>query len=36
MKVSVKDLEEIYGIENEFITYGSNKFDKNKFDPIKT
>jgi hypothetical protein len=35
MKVSVKDLEEIYGIENEFITYGSNKFDKNKFDPIK-
>lgn len=35
MKILVKDLEKIYGIKNEFITYGSNKFDKNKFDSIK-
>lgn len=35
MKILVKDLEKIYGIKNEFITYGSNKFDKSKFDSIK-
>lgn len=35
MKVSVIDLEEIYGIRNEFITYGLDKFDKSKFSLIK-
>lgn len=35
MKILAKDLEKIYGIKNEFMTYGSNKFDINKFDSIK-
>lgn len=35
MKVSIIDLERIYGIKNEFITYGLGKFDKSKFDSVK-
>lgn len=35
MRILVKDLEKIYGIKNEFITYGLGKFDKSKFDSIK-